>query len=123
MVAFGKATGGGRRDESREAAPLSVVMTTVSRSYTAELVDISATGARVRCNELPAVGDELNLSVGRIKTFCSVRWRRDHECGVLFYEPLMQADVISVRREVAEGHGLDPAMRAAMSDWVLGIAR
>ncbi|MEO7410855.1 MAG: PilZ domain-containing protein [Sphingomicrobium sp.] len=123
MVAFGKATGGGRRDESREAAPLSVVMTTISRSYTAELVDLSATGARVRCGDLPAVGDELNLTVGRIKTFCSVRWTRDDECGVLFYEPLLQDDVITVRREVAQGVGLDPAMREAMSDWVLGIAR
>ena len=123
MIAFGKASGGGRREGNREAAPLSVVMTTLSNSYTAELVDISATGARVRCNDLPAVGDELNLTVGRITTFCSVRWRHDHECGVLFYEPLLQEDVIAVRRDVAEGAGLDPAMRAAMSDWVLGIAR
>jgi hypothetical protein len=123
MITFGKASGGGRREGSREAAPLSVLMTTVTKSYTAELVDISATGARVRCRELPEINDEMYLTVGRIKSFCSVRWKRAPECGVQFYEPLLQKDVISVRREVSDGRGLDPATRAALDDWVLGIAR
>lgn len=123
MVAFGKASGGGRREGSREAAPLAVIMSTVSRSYTAELVDLSATGARLHCTDRPAVGVELDLTAGRIKTFCTVRWSSGDECGVQFYEPLLQADVISVRHEVAAGMGLDPSLRAAMDDWVLGIAR
>ncbi len=123
MVAFGKASGGGRRDGSREAAPLSVLMTTMSSSYTAQLVDLSATGARLRCADLPAIGVELFLTAGRIKTFCIVRWTSDTECGVQFFEPLLQADVIAVRRDVAAGMGLDPASRAAMDDWVLGVAR
>lgn len=123
MAAFGKATGGGRRDGNREAAPLSVIMTTATTSYAAELVDLSATGARLRCSELPFIGDELSLTAGRIKTFCTVRWKSALECGVRFYEPLLQAEVISVRREVAEGKGLDLATRGAMEDWILGVAR
>ena len=123
MVAFGKASGGGRRERGREAAPLCVVMTTVSNSYAAVLVDISATGARVQFSNLPLVGDEMYLTVGRIKSFCTVRWKRDGECGVQFYEPLLQDDVISVRCEVTDGLGLTPTMRAAMDDWVLGVAR
>ena len=123
MVAFGRASGGGRREGSREAAPLSVLMTTVSSSYTAQLVDLSATGARLRCDEIPEIGLELFLTVGRIKTFCTIRWTSNNEFGVQFYEPLLQSDVISVRQEVAAGLGLDPAYRAAMDDWVLGVAR
>lgn len=123
MVAFGKACGGGRREEIREAAPLSVTMRTISATYAAELVDLSATGARLRYETLPPLGLELDLTVGHIKTFCTVRWSRGSECGVQFYEPLLQQDVIAVRREVAQGIGLDPAYRAAMDDWVLGIAR
>lgn len=122
-MAFGKASGGGRREDSRVSAPLAVVMTTLSNSYTAELVDLSATGARLRCSDLPAIGVELDLTVGRIKSFCTVRWTGDDECGVQFYEPLLQADVIAVRSDVAAGMGLDPALRAAMDDWVLGVAR
>lgn len=98
-------------------------MTTVSASYSAELVDLSATGARLRCDDLPAIGVELFLTAGRIKTFCTVRWTSELECGVQFYEPLLQEDIISVRREAAAGLGLDPAFRAAMDDWVLGVAR
>lgn len=123
MVAFGKASGGGRREGSRETAPLCVIMSSISKSYTAVLVDISATGARVRSAELPAVGEELYLTVGRTKTFCTVRWKSGLDCGVQFYEALLQDDVISVRREVSSGAGLDPTMRAAMEDWVLGVAR
>lgn len=72
---------------------------------------------------LPDIGEGLNLTVGRLKAYCTVRWRRDDECGVQFYEPLLQADVIGVRREVKEGAGLAPAFRAAFDDWVLGVAR
>ena len=123
MVAFGKSSGGGRREDPREAAPLCVTMTALSKSYTAMLVDISATGARIQSHELPEVGDETFLAVCRVKTFCSVRWKSGNECGVQFYEPLLQDEVISVRRDVRDGMGLPPALRAAMEDWVLGIAR
>lgn len=123
MAEFGKSVGGGRREGKREPSPLPVLLTGLSRSHEAELVDISATGARVRGALLPNIGEELNLAAGRLKTFCTVRWRRDDECGVQFYEPLLQAEVIGVRREVREGAGLAPAFRAAFEDWVLGVAR
>lgn len=123
MVTFGRASGGGRRDGSRESAPLTVTVTTIGNSYTAVLVDISATGARMRCDDLPVIGDELSLTAGRVKTFCTVRWKNDLECGVQFYEPLLQDEVITVRRDVAEGKGLDPATRGAMEDWIIGVAR
>lgn len=123
MATFGKATGGGRRDDHREAAPLPVLMTTFSTSFTAELVDLSATGARLRCLRIPAIGVELFLTVCRLRTFCTVRWVGTGECGVQFDEPLLQADVVAVRKEAAAGRGLDPLLRAAMDDWVIGIAR
>ncbi len=123
MIAFGRAYGGGRRDGPREAAPLSVVMTTVTKSYTGALVDLSATGARLRCDDIPATGVELFMTAGRIKTFCTVRWTSELEFGVQFYEPLLQADIISVRREAAAGIGFDPSLRAAVDDWVIGVAR
>lgn len=123
MAEFGKSVGGGRREDKREPSPLSVLLTGLAKSHDAELVDISATGARVRGLSLPHVGEELNLAAGRVKTFCTVRWRRDDECGVQFYEPLLQAEVIGVRREVRDGAGIAPAFRAAFDDWVLGVAR
>ena len=123
MTGFGKSIGGGRREGKREPSPLAVLLTGLSTSHEVELVDISATGARVRGALLPDVGEGLNLAAGRLKAFCTVRWRRGDECGVQFYEPLLQAEVIGVRREVRDGAGLAPAFKAAFDDWILGVAR
>ena len=123
MGAFGKASGGGRRTDTRATAPLMVLISTLARTSEAVLVDLSATGARVTGIDLPPEGEELFFSVLKIKTVAVVRWRSATECGLQFYEPLPQDEVISVRREVARGGGLDPAVRAALDDWVLGLAR
>ena len=123
MVAFGKSSGGGRRTASREAAPLLVMLTTIAKSYQTLLVDISATGARVKGDDLPPVGAELCVVVEQVKTFATVVWRREAECGVQFYEPLLQNEVVSVRRQAAKKAGLHPVLAATMDDWVLGLAR
>lgn len=123
MGEFGKKTGGGRRIVGRDISPLSVVLTTVTKSWSAELVDISATGARLRCDDARTIGGEMFLSVGRIKTFGTIRWRRDDHFGVQFDEPLLQKDVIAIRRAARDCMGLSVETRAAMDDWVLGIAR
>jgi len=123
MNAFGKASGGGRRTASRETAPLMVLITRLSQTIEAVLVDLSATGARITGVHLPPVGEEVFFSVLRLKTVAVVRWRNGNECGLQFYEPLPQVEVITVRRAVASGAGLDPAVKAALDDWVLGLAR
>ena len=123
MNAFGKASGGGRRAANRQNAALMVLVSTLSRTLEAVLVDLSATGARITGCELPPIGEELYFSVLRLKTVAVVRWRTPTECGLQFYEPLPQADVTEVRRAVASGAGLDPAVKAALDDWVLGLAR
>lgn len=123
MNAFGKASGGGRRLASRETAPLIVLISSLTRTLEAVLVDLSATGARLRGNDLPPPGEELYFSVLKLKTVAVVRWRTDTECGLQFFEPLVQREVVAVRRAVASGAGLDPAVQAAIDDWVLGLAR
>ena len=123
MTGFGKCSGGGRRDDPREVAPLCALLTTISETYEVVLVDISATGARLKGNKLPRLGVDLNLAVCRLKTFGTVRWQKEDECGVQFFELLRQVEVIEIRREAANGAGVPPALRAVMEDWVLGIAR
>jgi len=123
MNAFGKASGGGRRLASRETAPLMVLITRLSHSLEAVLVDISATGARITGAHLPPVGEEVFFAVLKLKTLATVRWRDGVECGLQFFEPLTQIEVVTVRRAVARGAGLDPAIRAALDDWVLGLGR
>jgi hypothetical protein len=99
------------------------LLTTRSKVHKGILVDTSATGARLRFDDLPNRDDEGFLKVEGVNMFAVVRWQNDLDCGVQFYEPLSQAEVIARRREVVNGAGLPAEMKAAMKGWVLGIAR
>ena len=66
MNAFGKSAGGGRRTAPREVTPLLAVYTSVTRSHSALLVDVSNTGARLRAPELPEAGEDLLVSLSNI---------------------------------------------------------
>lgn len=123
MAEFGKCTGGGRRGKKREAAPLIALLTTRHRSHSAVLIDVSVSGTRVRGDDLPVVGSELIMSAEKVKTFGTVRWHSGTDCGVEFDQPLSEMEVLSLRRAVAKGMGLPPEMKAALDDWVLGVAR
>jgi hypothetical protein len=123
MVAFGKRIGGGRRSAARESAPLVAVFTTITRSHAASLVDVSATGARLHSEDLPAVGELVELSMGKVRAFALVRWVSGNECGLAFDGQLAAAEVKSLRKQVQQTAGLPPEIRAAYDDWVLGIAR
>jgi len=123
MMKFGKRIGGGRRADDRITAPLMAVLTTRAKRHVAELVDISATGARLRGNDLPPHGDEVILAVDRVRVFSIVCWHDAGDCGLQFDEPLSQDALADVRREVAEAAGIPVVMRAALEDWVSGTAR
>jgi hypothetical protein len=123
MTLFGKQIGGGRRAERREHAPLLAQLATLTTTYRAVLVDVSATGARLHGADLPKDDEELYFTVADVRTVAIVKWRREMECGVQFCEPLPQAEIIRIRREVVDGAGLPPEMRAALDDWVVGLAR
>lgn len=123
MSVFGKRSGGGRRKTGREAVPLLATLTSVSRSHSAILVDISATGARLRGNDLPAVDQDLIVIVENVRSFATARWNQNGQVGVEFDPPLADADVQMLRHEVAKGRGFTPEERAAYEAWKLGVAR
>lgn len=123
--AFGRRGGGGRRSAARATAPLAAALITVGDTHQIALVDISATGARLRGNDLPRKGSELFIKVGAIEPFAKVVWSRRNECGVEFATPLPQRDVEVLRREakLAGFTGMTPEQRQALDDWVIGVAR
>ena len=123
MGSFGKCGGGGRRLASRQVAPLIAVVSTLSTSHAATVVDISATGVRLRGDDLPDVGAELILGIENIRSFGCVAWRRTGECGIAFDDALSAAEVDLVRRKAAASRGLSPEMHAAFEDWMVGLAR
>jgi len=120
MNAFGKCAGGGRRAAPREAAPLLAVYTTVTRSHSALLVDVSSSGARLRTPHLPEDGDELFVTIAKVKTFGTVAWVRESEFAIAFDELLDADELASLRLNVRTSFGLPPDVKAALDDWVLG---
>ena len=123
MSSFGKCNGGGRRAAVRQNAPLIAVLSTLTRSHSAVVVDLSQTGVRVRGDDLPAAEDELIIGVEGVRTFGTVSWLRDDECGIAFDEPLPANDVAALCHLASKGRGYSPEARAAFEDWTLGLAR
>lgn len=123
MNAFGKSEGGGRRSVARSAAPLTVVLTTLTSSRSAILANVSSTGARVRAQDLPKAGEDVVVSIDRVQAFGTVAWSESGECGIAFDPPLDPADASHLREMVAVSRGLPPDMRAAFDNWVAGAGR
>ena len=102
MKPFGKCGGGGRRAAPREAASLLAVYTTVTRSHSALLVDVSDTGARLRTPDLPSAGDELFVTIGEVKAFGCLAWACDGEFVMAFDEPLEADDLADLTERTSE---------------------
>ena len=122
MRHFGKATGGGRRSAQREEAPVLVVYYTLSRSASADLVNVSSTGARIRGEALPAKGEELVMTMEGVRTYGTVMWSIEDECGITFDRPLLPGSLQRLRQCVATWGGLSPDLKEAFEQWTLGIA-
>lgn len=123
MSTFGKRQGGGRRRAEREHLPLIAIFTTRTRSHAAALVDLSATGARLRGTDLPAPDEDLMLNVEGLSAYAVTRWCRLGFCGVEFEVPLSPAQIASLEGRVRAARGLAPELMAAMEDWTVGLAR
>jgi hypothetical protein len=122
-MSFGKSKGGGRRLAKREAAPVLVSYTTLAGNCSAVLIDVSRTGARLRGDALPAAGDELVLTMDRMRTFATVAWATDGECGVAFDMALPPDEIHRLKQSVAAAAMWAPEFRAAYEDWRVGAAR
>lgn len=127
VTEFGKRIDGvgGHRIAPREPVLLPVWISTVSASWTVDVVNVSRTGAKLRGHELPAKGTDLLVRVGPIDVLATVVWHCSDACGVTFDQPVSEADVAQLRRENrwASVTKLSPEERLAAEDWLTGFAR
>jgi hypothetical protein len=86
-------------------------------------MDLSCSGARLKGDHLPQLGEDLILTVECIRAFGRIAWTGHDECGVIFDGPLPESDVDRVRQEASAGGGLTVRMKAAFDDWRCGLAR
>ena len=116
MRGFGKADGGGRRSEQRFLVGLPALITTLARSYSANVIDVSCTGARFRGASLPTPGEEAEITIEPIQAFGKVVWSTPNECGVTFEDDLslMQLEAMRMKCGLPCLARLPPEDRAAL---------
>ena len=123
MSTFGKRKGGGRRSATRSPVPLIAMVKTLNGAHSSVLIDVSATGARLRGHDLPQCHVDLLVTVEGISAFGTVAWAEGNERGVAFDGPLSARDEQLLREKVAQFRSMPPAIRAAFDDWSMGFAR
>ena len=125
MSNFGKHPGGGRRIAAREKLPLPAVVSTLSETITAEILDVSSTGVRLKGSHLPAAGALVSLKLDKVDEFGTVVWCEETQCGIAFDEPLSSAQLSQLRREVNITSVIWRSVdeRLAARDWRYGAAR
>lgn len=125
MPLFGKRIGGGRRGASRERLRLPAMLSTIENYHMALVMDLSATGARLRGDNLPPVEEIVSIKLDCVRAFGVVAWSNANECGIRFDDPLSKFELERLRREVKLAalawRTLDE--RLAQDDWVSGMAR
>jgi hypothetical protein len=121
-VTFGKRGGGGRRSDTRKAANLLAVVKTTAKTQSADLVDVSLTGAKLSGCDLPAVGQNLFIAFERVEVFATVVWSQAGECGIRFDEPISQDDLDIVQEETRRARllRLTPGEKLIWDNWSAG---
>lgn len=127
MTTFGKRIDGvtGRRAAPRKQILLPAAVTTPTASIQLELLNISSTGARLRGDTLPRIGQDVLLKSENVEAFGTVVWNRGKLCGVHFDEPLSDLSLHRLRHEGSLSilARVTPDERLAADAWSHGSAR
>jgi hypothetical protein len=97
MRTFGISQARGRRSVPRTEAPLIAVLATDAADHSAELIDVSRTGARLKGPVFPAAGADLVFHAGKVRAAGEVIWIDGDQCGVAFDTPIAAAEVTRIR--------------------------
>lgn len=88
----------GRRSGARARLRLPATLESVRGVFRVTIINLSCTGAMVEVPELLKVGTDVVLQRGDLDAFAVVVWAGSGRCGVHFYDPIDEADVIAHRR-------------------------
>ena len=78
--------GGNRRRSPRASVILPASVVTMSAYQYFDLVNLSATGAKLRGSTLPTIGKIALFRLDGFQVLCTVMWTADDLCGVKFHE-------------------------------------
>jgi hypothetical protein len=111
-----------RRRSDRASVLLAASVVTMSAYQYFELVNLSATGAKLRGPSTPSVGKSALLRLDGFQVLCKVVWVKNDLCGVHF-EELIPPRVLAHFRKVgstAQLGMLTPDEQQAAEEWANG---
>ena len=88
----------GRRVHPRARVALPAVLETIEGHRQAQLHNLSAAGAMVETAATPSVGRDLVLKCFGIDALGVVIWKEGDCCGIEFYDPIDEEEVIRQRQ-------------------------
>ena len=115
----------GRRSEPRAVIGLRTTAEMLSGRREATLFNLSAAGAQLMGEGLPALGKDVLVRCGPVEVFGTVVWADGDRCGIQFDEPITLRQVAELRRiaAAADHSTVDGDERRAAEDWLNGLAR
>ncbi|MCW3796521.1 hypothetical protein OMW55_01680 [Sphingomonas sp. BN140010] len=124
-MTFGKKIGGGRRAGSRATILLAASVMGKGIGHRVAVMDLSATGAKLRDADAPQAGTELWIRIANVERLSTVQWARGGFMGVLFDKPLIPRELYELHRQnsISIATKLKPEERLAVDDWNIGLAR
>lgn len=97
MRTFGTSMATGRRSVPRASTLVTAVVSTAADQHWTELVDISRTGARVRCAWLAADGDDVVFLAEKVRATGQVVWCDGNQVAIDFDTPITATEVTRIR--------------------------
>ena len=96
-----------RRRIGRTTVSLPGSLDTPATSRSVVLADVSPTGANVRGQDLPKVGNFVKLEVEDSTVFGTVIWLKGENCGLQFDEFLTKEEVLLFKQAHLEARNLE----------------
>jgi hypothetical protein len=111
-----------RRRSARASVILSASVVTMSAYQYFDLINLSATGAKLRGSVFPDIGKTALFRLDRFQALCKVVWVKDGLCGVRFDELLPPALLAHFRKvgSAAQVGMLTPGEQQAKDEWTEG---
>jgi hypothetical protein len=113
-----------RRRSERASVLLPASVVTMSAYQYLELVNLSATGAKLRGSPMPPIGTTALFRLEHLKILCKVVWATDELCGIRFDDlvPPQTLAYFSKEGSPARIGMLTPDEKQAEEEWTNGAA-
>ena len=113
-----------RRCVQRSSVLLPASVVTMSAYQFLEVVNLSASGAKLRGPAALEIGKPAMFRLDQFNVLCKIVWLKDDLCGVRFDEPIPQRVLAEFRKagDTAQVGMLTPDEQLAAEEWTSAIA-